>query len=263
MGLGRHTTQSGQAGLMDIFTPQPASYLRELDPRVRVACTFAFALAVTFLSHLPSLIIALATGALLTHLSRKPWKRILKRTAVLNLFLLLLGLSLAVSIPGEILYLVGPFMLSREGLTLGLVILLRANAILLTVTALLGSMEPPNLGFALYRLGVPASFTHILLFMIRYIEVIHVEYHRLRDAMQTRAFEPATNLHTFRSFGYLIGLLLVRSLDRSNRVLAAMKCRGFYGRYHVMQTLTWERRDTSFTVAAILVVLVMIVLEIM
>ena len=42
------------------------------------------------------------------------------------------------------------------------------------------------------------------------------------------------NGHSYRTFGYLVGMLLVRSFDRSERVLAAMKCRGFRGQYWLL-----------------------------
>ena len=48
--------------------------------------------------------------------------------------------------------------------------------------------------------------------MIRYTEVVHVEYHRLRAAMRMRAFRARFDRRTFRAFGYLVGMLLVRSM---------------------------------------------------
>jgi cobalt/nickel transport system permease protein len=80
--------------------------------------------------------------------------------------------------------------------------------------------------------------------------------------METRAFRPGYNLHTFRSFGNLFGLLLVRSLDRSERVLAAMKCRGFQGRFYILHAFAWMRRDTVFSVCAAAGVVLIVSLEI-
>ena len=71
-----------------------------------------------------------------------------------------------------------------------------------------------------------------MLFMVRYFDVLGREYARLRAAMRVRCFRPAMNGHSYRMFGYLVGMLLVRSFDRSERVLAAMKCRGFAALLH-------------------------------
>ena len=82
------------------------------------------------------------------------------------------------------------------------------------------------LGHALGHLHVPRKLAHLLLFTVRYLDVLDREYRRLRAAMKVRSFRPRMSLHTYRAYGYLVGMLLVRSFDRSERMLAAMKCRG-------------------------------------
>ena len=111
-------------------------------------------------------------------------------------------------------------------------------------------MEPAHLGFALNGVGVPSKFAHLLLFMVRYIEVIHQEYHHLRAAMLLRAFRPRFDRHTFRAFGFLVGQLLVRSVNRSERIMEAMKCRGFRGRFYVLAPCRIESADIAFAIAA-------------
>lgn len=54
------------------------------------------------------------------------------------------------------------------------------------------------------------------------------------------------NLHTYRSLGHLVGMLLVRSFDRAERIAAAMKCRGFQGRFYLLDHFTFGRRDALF-----------------
>ena len=61
---------------------------------------------------------------------------------------------------------------------------------------------------------------------------------------------PAFSAHTLKTFGYLVGLLLVRGMERGERVLAAMKCRGFDGRFRTLEDSGFHPRDTLFTLAA-------------
>ena len=68
--------------------------------------------------------------------------------------------------------------------------------------------------------------------------------------VKTRGFRPRMDWHTYRSYGYLVGMLLVRSLDRSQRVLAAMKCRGFRGRFYLLDHFAATRYDLGFSLAA-------------
>ena len=111
---------------------------------------------------------------------------------------------------------------------------------------LVGTMEPVTLGHALHRLRCPETLVHLLMFTIRYIDVLHEEYQRLRAAMKVRGFRPGTNWHTYRSFGYLVGMMLVRAIERSERILGAMKCRGFSGKMLLLQDYSLNRRDIVF-----------------
>jgi cobalt/nickel transport system permease protein len=61
------------------------------------------------------------------------------------------------------------------------------------------------------------------------------------------------NRHTYRAFGHLVGMLLVRSLDRSERILAAMKCRGFTGRFYLLDHFAFTRCDLPFCAASLAV----------
>lgn len=151
---------------------------------------------------------------------------------------------------------------SHEGILLATVIALKANAAMLAVTALIGTMDAVTLGHALAHFHVPQKLTRLLLFMVRYFDVLGREYARLRAAMRLRCFRPAMNGHTYRAFGYLVGMLLVRSFDRSDRVLAAMKCRGFRGRYYLLDHFNFvPRRDGPFYAAMALLAAVLVGVE--
>jgi cobalt/nickel transport system permease protein len=118
--------------------------------------------------------------------------------------------------------------------------------------ALLANLEPAALAHALRRLGLPAKLAHALFFCVRYLETLHVEYHRLRNAMKLRAFRARLDRHSLRSLGHLVGMLFVRSVDRSDRILEAMKCRGFDGRFTSLDAFAAGRRDAAFALAAVL-----------
>ena len=247
---------------MIIFGNPVGSVLRHLDPRTRVFGTLAFALVVCFSRHPASLATALVAALFLSALARPEPRHLRRVLLALNGILLLLALSLALAVPGDPLVTWSGLALSRAGMFRGIVILVRANAVVIVTTSLLGTMEPVYLGWALERLGVPLAFAQILLFMVRYTEVIHVEYHRLRDAMALRCFHPRCDRHTLRSLGYLIGLLLVRSIDRSERILDAMKCRGFTGKLFLLQDFRYARPDLVFAVFAGLLLGGIVLLEV-
>jgi len=231
---------------MRIFEDQRESIMQRLDPRVRLLGVLGFALLVVTLERWPALATAAAGAIVALFLARMARWTTLVRLGEVNLFVLFLFVFVPLSTPGVALVRIGAFEWTREGALLAARIGLRANTLILACSALLVTMEPVRLGYAMTKIGVPAKFAHIFLFMVRYLETLHVEYHRLRNAMRLRGFVPRCNAHSLRSLGYLVGMLLVRSMDRADRILAAMKCRGFHGRFHVLQEARLQYRDLAF-----------------
>ncbi|MFQ6098551.1 MAG: energy-coupling factor transporter transmembrane component T family protein [Armatimonadota bacterium] len=214
---------------------KPHSLVHSFDPRIRVVLASAFAIVVCLGDRIAVLGIAFGIALLLAAMARMLNTKTLRRLAELNSFMLLLAVFLPLSAPTVL-----------HGLRMAAMIAIKANTVMIGFIALVGTLEPAYLGFALNRLRVPRKLTHVLLFMVRYVEVIHLEYHRLVNAMRLRAFRPGCNQHTFRTYGCLIGMLLVRSLDRAERIVAAMKCRGFLGTFHVLARFRVAPRDILF-----------------
>lgn len=234
----------------ETFTLQH-TLIHRLDPRGRVVAAVAFSVLIAVSGRFSSLGASLAGAVFLCVLARLPLGALLKRLAAVNAFVLLLVVVLPLTTPGTILAEFGPLAFSREGLLRAVMVGLKANAIVLTLTGLLGTMEVVELGHALSHLRVPDKLAHLFLFTIRYVDLMHHEYSRLRSAMRVRCFRPGMNRRTYRALAHLVGMLLVRSFDRSERVLAAMKCRAFRGRFYVLRHFHFHRRDAAFGVLAV------------
>lgn len=225
-----------------------AGLLHRLDPRGRVVASFLYSILVVSLHNLSALVLAVALSVSLALLARLPIGTTARKVIAMDSFIVFLLVMLPFTMEGEAVFTLWGFEASREGFLRAFEIGLKANAILFALLSLVGVMEPAVLGYALYRLRVPGKLVHLFLFTVRYIDVFYEEYGRLRTAMKARGFEARTNWHTLRSVGYLLGMLLVRSLERSERILAAMKCRGFDGRFHILYDLRTGPRDVAFGV---------------
>ncbi|MBL3562662.1 cobalt ECF transporter T component CbiQ [Rhodovulum sulfidophilum] len=239
----------------------PGAALDGIDPRARVIGAGAFACVTVACSWLPVLLAALMLALGLMALSGRPVGATLRRMAAMDGFIFLLVAMLPFTTPGAPVFTLWGFDASREGLVHAARILLTANAVVLALLSLVGTLEPVTMGQALHRLGAPDRLVHLLLFTIRYIEVLRAEYLRLRRAMKVRCFRPGTSWHSYRSLGYLVGMMLVRAVERSERVLAAMKCRGFSGRMPVLSSLAYGRRDAVFGAGLGALLLAMILAE--
>jgi cobalt/nickel transport system permease protein len=221
-----------------------APWLAGRDPRLRVLGALAFAAVTLSLTRPPALLLALAGALGLALGGGLASAALARRLLALEGLMLVLLVTLPFTVPGEVVWYWGTLAASREGLALALAILLKASAITLTVAALVGTMESVVLGHALARLGVPKRLVHLFLFTLRHIHALYGEYARLRQAMRARAFTPRSDRHTWDSLGWLVGMLLVRSLERSRRTMAAMRCRGFHGRFYLLDDLSWSASDS-------------------
>jgi len=252
-----HVLGAERRALRDTATAR-GTLLDGLDPRSRILAAVVFAIVIVALDNLALLAVALAASMLMMLEARLPVGPTLKRMAAMDTFIIFLIAMLPFTVPGEPIFSIFGFAASWEGFWQAVEIALKANAVILALMALVGSMEPVTLGHALSRLKVPDGLIHLLMFTVRYVDVLQQEYMRLRMAMKARGFRPGNNGHTYRSLGYLVGMMLVRAIERSERILGAMKCRGFTGRIPLIGEFAFTTRDVVFGVgfAAFLGVLI-------
>jgi cobalt/nickel transport system permease protein len=237
--------------------------LRQVDPRWRIVAVVLFALLVVSLNDLLALTVALAFAAIAMLHVRLPAGPTLKAMIAMDTFMIFLVLSLPFTTPGDTMFTLWGLPATWQGLNLAAQIGLKANAIVLALLVLAGTMGPVTLGHALARLKVPPMLVHLLLFTVRYVEVLNDEYRRLRIAMRTRGFKVGTNMHSARSIGYLLGMLLIRAFDRSERVLKAMKCRGFCGEFPIIDELRFvPAREYAFAGVMVVVAAALLGLEV-
>jgi len=200
------------------------------DLRLRIVAAFVL---IACLSQVQSPAVAAAAfglaalAAVLSGAAGRNWRRLLHVEA----FLLLMLATLPLTIAGTPLVSFGPFAASVEGVWRAASLLCRVSASVLIVMALLGDVEPVRFGAALRGLWVPERLARLFVFTARYGVLLGDEGRRLHDAMRARAFRPRSSLHTWRSYGNLIGMLLVRALERAHRVEEAMRCRGYAGHF--------------------------------
>jgi cobalt/nickel transport system permease protein len=202
-----------------------------------------FSVFVAVVSRFATLGLALAAALALAFLAGLSPHGLWKRLAPLNLFMGFLIVLVPLTAGGTPRVEFGPLSFSCDGFLLAAKVALKGNAIVAALAALLGTLDIITVGHALHHLRFPEKLTHLLLFTARYVDVLRREYRRLVTAMKTRGFCPRVSLHTYRAYGYLVGMLLVRGLDRSERVLSAMKCRGFRGRFYLLDHFHFSRRD--------------------
>lgn len=116
-----------------------------------------------------------------------------------------------------------------RGWDLMLQIMFRGCLAFLVSLWLVNVMPFEQLLVTLRKLKVPAVVVAILAFMYRYIFVVWDELDKMRTARKSRSFPGGSLWFRWRTLSQMIGMLLIRSLNRAERIHGAMSSRGWDG----------------------------------
>ncbi len=219
------------------------SVIHRLDPRVKIVAMTAFSIMIAVCSRWSALMPGLVISIMLVLCSRLSIKKVFIRLALVNGLMLFLWIFIPFSFEGKPVISVGPFTATEEGLLYTALLTLRSNIILLGLVCLVSTTSIFTLGRAMRHLRVPGKMIQLFFFTYRYLHVIYKEYQRMVNSLKIRGFQPRSNMHTYRTYAYLVGMLLVRSYDRSERIKNAMLCRGFRGRFFNMSEFSLKAFD--------------------
>jgi len=228
---------------------QGNSLLHATDTRVKLISAMALTLVLALTRSYQVALSGLVLAALLVLAARLNFKSVLLRLLVVNGFTLFLWLTLPLTYPGQAVASLGSLAISGEGIQMALLITLKTNGIVLLCIALLATSTIADIGHSLSRLHFPDKLCLLLLFSYRYVFLIYQEFQRLSRAARLRSFSPATNMHTYRTYGYLFGMTLVISWHRAERVSQAMTLRGFHGKFYTLHEQSCTRADLVFVSA--------------
>jgi cobalt/nickel transport system permease protein len=224
------------------------SWLDNVDPRARICGACMFALVVVLSDQTQALLVAFIFSITMAYVAKLEFSQVLRKLAMLDLFMLYLLLFLPFTVTGELFFEWQGYKASWQGLERAVQIALKANAVVIMLFALVSSLSNSALGSALQALRVSNKLIQLLLFTLRYLTVIYQEYQRLRLSMRARAFVMKCNWHTWKTMGNLIGMMLVRSIARAERIVKAMKCRGYNGEFISSYEFKWQKKDAYFGV---------------
>ncbi|MBW3541746.1 MAG: cobalt ECF transporter T component CbiQ [Planctomycetes bacterium] len=114
-------------------------------------------------------------------------------------------------------------------------ILFRSSVAFLAVVWLVNVLPFDQLLRALARLKVPAVLVAMMAFMYRYSFVLWDELDKMRTARRARSFGRGGRWFAWTTSAQIIGMLLIRSLSRAERIYGAMKSRGWDGRVRTLE----------------------------
>ena len=189
------------------------SPVHRLPATGKVVAALMIVLAITAIPtrHAVYLVIPAAILSVCLILARLPARLLLRRLAMLEPFALGVAL-LAFFQPG--------------GWRIVLILLAKCTLCFLAMILLSATTTLSQLLSVLRRFRVPSLLITTMLLMHRYLFVLLEESQRMRRARAARTMKPGRQF-AWRNLSTVIGQLFIRSVDRADRVYAAMCARGW------------------------------------
>ncbi|MBD2343133.1 energy-coupling factor transporter transmembrane component T family protein [Anabaena subtropica] len=114
-------------------------------------------------------------------------------------------------------------------------LLIRSLVCLIVMNSFLLTIPPHSFGIALKSLPVPTAIKENLLLTGQYLEILLSEVTRMQRSAQLRGLKGPGGWLRYASAS-MIGTLYIRSLERAERVYAAMAIRGYNGQLPIDPT---------------------------
>jgi cobalt/nickel transport system permease protein len=216
--------------ILDEFADKK-SIIHDVHPLMKVLTTGAYLLVTVSFSNyeLSGMLPLIFYPVIIMTLADIPMVPVFKR--VLLALPLIIGIGLFNPIYDKSPMLVLPWITISGGWVSFFAILIKGFLTILAALILIATTGMTRIASALRTIRIPGVFIIQLLLTYRYIAVLVEEAGRIVRAYSLRsAGEKGIK---FRDWGSLTGHLLIRSIERAQRVYRSMCCRGFTGEYHI------------------------------
>ena len=209
-----------------------ATALPPIHPAVTLAGLFVCSVALSFIHSLWAAAYALAVSLPLPFLKGVPWRTVLRRMALGNLFVLFIWLTMPFTLGQHpVATLPLGLVVYAHGLEKSLLLTLKINCLLALGLAFLHTSSVHETAKALATLGMPPKLTLLLLLTARHMHSLWASYRTVCNAAALRGFTPSLRLGKLRKFAALVTFVLLKSMERADNVDAAMRLRGFSGSF--------------------------------
>ncbi len=218
--------------------------VHRVDPRAKLVATAVFLTCVLSFERyeisalLPFVLYPLAMASL----GGIPMGYVARKAALVSPFALLVALP-SLFIERSAAFAAGPVVLSAGVLSFTSV-LVRFALTVGTTIVLVGVTSFEGLCVGLRKLGVPEVMVVQLLLLYRYIFVLADEASRVARARDLRSF--GRRGRDMKTFASITGHMLLRTIDRGDRIHGAMRSRGFTGEVRLLNRLELRRSDLAF-----------------
>ncbi len=235
------------------------SIIHKFDPRIKIIYAFVFSLVIALQNELVPSLIGLLISIILIIIARIKCLEIINRLLIVDKFILLLWIVLPLTYPGEPLLKILGLKISQQGLLFTLLLTIKANAIMLILISLIATSSIFDIVHSLLHLKLPDKLVFLFFLIYRYIWVLYDEYEKIVRAAKARGFKLRNAIHTYRTIAYIVGSLIVKSYNRAENLYRAMVCRGFCGKFWLIDHFKFKFVDLLGVILLTVCIIVIII----
>ncbi len=219
--------------------------LHRLDPRAKLLATLVFIVCVVSFGkyEISRLLPFSLYPAVLIGLGDLPPGYLAKKLIMVSPFVIFIGIFNP-WFDQTVMFTIGPIAISGGWVSFASLII----RFILTVSAaliLIASTGFAPMCMAMEKLGTPKIFAVQLLMLYRYLFVLIAESLRIVRAHSLRSFSRKGKI-TYRVFLQIAGNLLLRTIDRAQRIHMAMLSRAFTGEIKIVRQFSFGYKEWLF-----------------
>ncbi len=203
--------------------PQPtkSNWIHRWETRTKIITCCLMVFGLVSLKSPPLLMLAWTCLFIMVLSMGMTLKQVLLRISWILPFLLLMSASLLIS---------GGFPPSQERIHLILLLIFKSLSALLLMLILFFSQPIPAFFTGLSHMKLPSALISILFLSWRYLFLFWEKLIQIHRALRARLFRGSLRVDYYRTYGEIIGGMIVKSIDGSDKIYRAMASRGFNGR---------------------------------
>lgn len=213
--------------------------IHKLDPRIKIMISLFFIISIFFINKFSPYLLILAFVLISVYLSKVPLKFILKGLKPLYLIIMITFAINVFMTKGEVLFKIGPLMVSKEGLRQAVFMALRLIFLITGTSLLTLTTSPIALTDGIERLlnpfkkiGVPAhELAMMMTIALRFIPTLLEETDKIMKAQMARGadFESGNIIKRAKNLVPLLVPLFINAFRRAEELATAMEARCYRG----------------------------------
>ena len=135
---------------------------------------------------------------------------------------------------------------------LALLIFLRSNTLLLFTLLIFHNKTLFDIAMGMKTLKVSDKLSSLFFFVAKFIVIIKEEFNTTKKTLKIRNFNPKSSIFSYQIYANIIGMLIVKSFDRAEKLKNTMVLRNFKGVIYQSKDEKFAKIDFIILISVIL-----------